>query len=184
MKLSIFNLLVFVFCFNCSKKCEDVYYLKSQIKKVPTKLLRFATEDEFKNSKYKIDYSEKGYIKISYNNKNKIKLLQIGNKFYNYYDLNRKDSLNSNSYLYLSLNPKDSYQRFYEIDKSNDVPPPPYQFSIYNDSIIFKNEGNLTKVYLKDNNENRIKSWVIYYDSNFKIMKIEEKLFDIIINYE
>ncbi|QOW09877.1 hypothetical protein Q73A0000_05620 [Kaistella flava (ex Peng et al. 2021)] len=191
MKFSICSLVSFILCFNCCSKNEDIYNLKSQLKKVPSKLLRFGTKEEYINSQYKIDYSEKGYIKIAYLNNsisqnkiNAVKLLRVKNKYYNGYDLDEKDSLNTNSYLYLSLNPNDSYQRIYNLKTSDDTPPPPYEFPVYNDSIIFKKNGNLTKMFIKDNNTNRIKSTIIYYDSNFRIKKIEQKIYDVIINYE
>lgn len=195
MNVQIFYLIyIFLFFISCEKK-KNIDILESDVKYIYTESSYLGERKKYKIGKYKIDYSDKGFIKISYSEtknfgKPKTILLYKNNKYYDYFDLSQKDSLARNSYLFLSKNPSDSYRSIEKISTSNLEPPPPYfdnlnnHFEYFDDSIVFKKIENLNLMYIKDNNLKKINAAEFYYDDNFKVKKIIERFGKNTITYK
>ncbi len=195
MRIRILYLANILLLFTSCKKKENKDILESDIKYVYTEPSYLGERKKYKIGNYKIDYSDKGFIKISYSetdnfgNPNTV-LLNKNNRYYNYFDLSQKDSLSKHSYLYFSKNTSDSYRSIEKISTSNLEPPPPYfkefnrPFEYFDDSIIFKKIDNLNLMYIKDNNLGRITSSEYYYDDDFRIKKIVERFGKTTITYK
>ena len=183
--LLLLSVILFVSC----NKQRETYELKSETMSIHSVLPHFGIERIHKIGKYKIDYAEKRHLKISYSDEpyygtSKINLLKINNKYYNYFDLNSKDSLNANSYLFLSTDPADSYRKLFELKPKNGEPPLPNQSRYLDDSVIFKKEKDLIKMYIKDNQSGNYRTPEYYYNDQYEIVKIIERVFDERIIYE
>lgn len=195
MKMTLFYFTIFFLSFISCEKEEKEDILEPNVKYVYTEPSYFGKRKKYKIGKYKVDYSEKGFIKISYSEtdnfgKPKTILLNKNNKYYNYFDLSEKDSLSNKSYLFFSKNHSDSYRSIEKISGSDLEPPPPYvdefnrAFEYFDDSIIFKKIDNLNLMYIKDNNVRRITSAEYYYDDNFRIKKIIERFGKTTVTYK
>jgi len=189
MKISnLLILVILVFLISCSK--NKTYFLESEIKSIHSEIPHFDISKNYKIGKYKIDYSQNNHLKIYYSSNSKFlnpkfDLLKKNNFYYDDYDLESKDSLNKNSRLFFSLNPKDSYKVIKENKPNKGEPPLPYSFKYFNDSIVFKKlENNITKMYVRDNNTGYLKSPEYYYTDDFKIVKIIETISETKVKYE
>lgn len=194
MKIRINNILfVLLSLYSCERK--DTYILKSDIKQIAVRSSHSDIIKNYKIGKYKIDYSSKNFIKIFYSDekpfiKPRIILLRKNDKYYSDFDLRNLNRLSPNSFLFLSNNPSDSYRHIEKISTSNLEPPPPYidkngrYYQNFDDSIVFKKNGKLTMMYLKDNNLGQIRPPVYFYDNNYRIKKIIEKFGNIQIIYK
>ena len=174
-------LLSFILFASCNKQ-RKTYELKSETTSIHSVLPHFGIERFHKIGNYKLDYSENGHLKISYSNKpyygkSKLDLLKINNKYYNYFDLNSKDSLSADSYLFLSTDPADSYRKFFELKPKNGEPPLPNQGRYLDDSVIFKKDKDLIKMYIKDNQSGNYRTPEYYYNDQYEIVKIVERVF-------
>lgn len=195
MRIRILYLANILLLFTSCGKKENKDILESDIKYIYTEPSYLGERKKYKIGKYKIDYSDKGFIKISYSEtynfgKPQKILLNKNDKYYDYFDLSQKDSLSKKSYLFLSKNYSDSYRSIEKTSTSNLEPPPPYfdefnrTFEYFDDSIIFKKIDNLNLMYIKDNNLGRITAAEYYYDDDFRIKKIVERFGKTTITYK
>ena len=124
---------------------------------------------------YKLDYSRPKFLTISRFNSNVKKfevesvLLNVKDTYYNYFNLHKKDSIDENSFIYLSKkpaileNPIDNlgdvhWKKATEIYKIESK-------GIYSRHLFFTNK----KGYILDFGK-------FYYDKDYKIFKIEETI--------
>lgn len=195
MRIRILYLANILLLFTSCGKKENKDILESDIKYVYTEPSYLGERKKYKIGKYKIDYSDKGFIKISYSEtynfgKPQKILLNKNDKYYDYFDLSQKDSLSKKSYLFLSKNYSDSYRSIEKTSTSNLEPLTPYfdeffrTFEYFDDSIIFKKIDNLNLMYIKDNNLGRITAAEYYYDDDFRIKKIVERFGKTTITYK
>ena len=170
LKLIIFFSLII----GCNKTEQKIYELKPDkeyyfLKKENGDSIKIPTES------YLFDYSTKKFLKISYFNSNtkkyktKMILLNVKGEYYNYFNIMNKDSIDQNSYIFLTKhpqiienkidsNPINYWKKGTEIFKKESK-------GVYSRQLFFTGPNN----YIFDFGK-------YYFDENYRIFKIEETI--------
>ncbi len=174
-------LIIFLFMC-CSKSPKDIYELR------PDKSFYFLKKENGDSIKtfaepFLLDYSKPKFLKISRYNSNSKKfelemtLLNVKGEYYNYYNLQNKDSIDEGSFVFLTKEAK-------VLENIIDTNPLNYWKK---GTEIFKAESN--GVYSRQLYFTSPKNYILdfgkyYYDEDYKILKIVETIGRDKITYE
>ncbi|SEV80968.1 hypothetical protein [Kaistella antarctica] len=172
MNRSLGFLLLFVLLYNCEKSKKNIYDLKPD-KEYYYLLKENGDSIKIKTEPYRLNYSKPKFLIISRFNDNMKKfevdcvLLKVKDKYYNYFNLDKKDSIDENSFVFLSKDPQ-------IIENIIDTTGINYWKK---GTEIYKMEGNgIYSRHLFFTNPTRyvLDFGKYYYDKDYKIYKIEE----------
>lgn len=174
-------LIIFLFMC-CSKSEDDIYELR------PDKSFYFLKKENGDSIKIfaeplLLDYSERKFLKISrYNSTSKkfereMILLKVKDEYFNYYNLQNKDSIDEGSFVFLSKEPK-------VIENRIDTNPLNYWKK---GTEIFKIESSgdySRQLYFTSPKNYILDVGKYYYDEDYKIFKVVETIGRDQITYE
>ena len=172
MNRSLGFLLLFLLLYNCEKSKKNIYDLKPD-REYYYLLKENGDSIKIKTEPYRLNYSKPKFLIISRFNDNikKFKvdcvLLKVKDKYYNYFNLDKKDSIDENSFVFLTKDPQ-------IIENIIDTTGINYWKK---GTEIYKMEGN--GIYSRHLFFTNPTGYVLdfgkyYYDKDYKIYKIEE----------
>lgn len=171
MNRSFGFLLLFFLLQNCHKSKKYVYDLKPD-KEFYHLLKENGDSIKIKAEPYRLNYSKPKFLIISRFNDNRKKfevdyvLLRVKDKYYNYFNLDKKDSIDENSFIFLTKNPKIIENK---IEDS--------RINWKKGTEIYKMERNgiySRHLFFTDSNGYILDFGKYYYDNDYRIFKIEE----------
>ncbi|OWR14547.1 hypothetical protein [Chryseobacterium sp. VAUSW3] len=177
--ISFFTILILI---SCNKSEENIYELN------PDKDFYFVKKENGDSMKvfaepFRFNYSKPKYLIISRFNKNINKfevqsvLLKVKQNYYNYFNLKKKDSLDENSFVFLT-----KQEKIIE----NEIEPKPISYW-KKSTEIFKKEDNgvySRELFFTSPNNYKLDFGTYYYDEDFRIFKIVEIVGNDTITYE